>query len=268
MFPVWQRQPHDLAVSSVVLVLLLVTLTLFWPTRLYAQAQATPAPVTPTADPPTNTTPATPEVAATAVVTAAASQPSAPLTVTISGGDDPAQVETFLRYLLAGYAPQNGYITATIGELPADFLLDLPLPEEAVVVGSYMRTGEYAENMLLIAAADSLDDVVDKLWQSLLAQGFHAPADGARPGQVFLSWNSPMPDLLCSPDDDFVLHHSRVVVQDAPPVLRLSVSPAPALYSPCSSTLGGTSPAAGILPQLLPPPGAQVQASGGAVATI
>jgi hypothetical protein len=98
-----------------------------------------------------------------------------------------------------------------------------------------------------------------------MAQGFRASVDGAGhgSGQVFLPQNPVLPDALCSPDGDLVIYHSRAAVQDAPPVLRLNIAPVPVLFGPCSPAPNNADPALGILPQLLPPPGAQVQASGG-----
>jgi hypothetical protein len=107
--------------------------------------------------------------------------------------------------------------------------------------------------------------MVESLWQGLLEQGFTTPVDAEmrNTGQVFLPQNPFVIDALCSPDGKFVLYNSTITIGDAEPVLRLSISTAPTIAGPCSTTAYNPYPQVQVLPQLTPPAGAIVQQSGG-----
>jgi hypothetical protein len=188
-----------------------------------------------------------------------------PLTVTVVGTDDPAAVNRFLRHVLAGFGPPGGYLTATIGALPADLPISLSLPAEVDVVGGYVRRGDYEENLLLLSSSGSWETLADIVRQELLAQGYTTPTLGTADmsGQVFLSNAPPIPELLCSPDRRYVVFQGLSNLVGEPAVLRVTINRSTSgdLCSP--SPYGGDSMTAGILPALQPPPGAQLRSSGG-----
>lgn len=189
---------------------------------------------------------------------------SQPMTVTVVGADDPAALSRFLRHLLAGYGPAGGYLTVTIGALPADFPISLTLPGEVDVIGGYVQRGEFEQNLLLLAGSGTPEALADAVRQEFLAQGYTVPANNAAMGsQVFLPSDPLMPEFLCSPDRRYVVFQSVSSLADEPAVMRLNISRS----SPGDICTQGPVPyqsvTTGILPQLAPPPNAQVRSSGG-----
>lgn len=203
---------------------------------------------------------------ATPVSVAGAQQP---LTVTVLGGDDPVALNRFLRHLLAGYGSGGGYVTVTIGMVPADFPIALTLPAEVEVVGGYVRRGDYDEDLLLLAGGGTPEALTEMVRQELLTQGYTVPVDttAAMSGQVFLSNDFFMSDILCSPDRAYVIFMAASRLDDEPAVLRININRS-ILGDICSQLpadggmMGDGMMGAGILPQLVPPPNVQVRSSG------
>lgn len=221
------------------------------------EKESEPRPTTPRIVPATGT--ATP-------VSVVGTQP--PLTVTVLGGDDPAALNRFLRHLLAGYG-SAGYVTVTIGTAPADFPIALTLPVEVEVVGGYVRRGDYDEDLLLLAGGGTPEALTEMVRQELLAQGYTVPVDttASMSGQVFLSNDFFMSDILCSPDRAYMIFMAAARLADEPAVLRINISRS-TLGDICSQLpaggdmAGGGMMGAGILPQLTPPQNVQVRSGG------
>ncbi|MCC6166706.1 MAG: hypothetical protein IT329_05710 [Caldilineaceae bacterium] len=188
---------------------------------------------------------------------------SQPMTVSVVGADDPAAVNRFLRHLLAGYGPAGGYLTATIGALPADFPISLALPGEVEVVGGYVQRGEFEQNLLLLSSSGTPEALADTVRQDLLGQGYTMPVDNSASGQVFLPSDPLMPEFLCSPDGRYTIFLSVSGLANEPAVMRININRS----SPGDICSQGGVPYAsmttGILPQLAPPPNTQLRSSGG-----
>lgn len=202
-----------------------------------------------------------PSTVTSVLVPATASQP---MTVSVVGTDDPAAVDRFLQHLLAGYGPAGGTLTVTIGALPAGFPISLTLPGEVDVVGGYVQRGEFDQNLLLLASSGTPEELAEAVRQEFLAQGYTAPAgDAAMGGQVFLPSDPLMPEFLCSPDGEYTVFQTVSSLANEPAVMRINIgrsSPG----DPCSQgDMPYQSVTAGILPQLAPPPNAQVRSTGG-----
>ncbi len=186
-----------------------------------------------------------------------------PLTLTITGTDDPATVNRFLRYMLAGYGPMGGELTATIGALPPGLPISFTLPADVTVVGGYVRRGDFEDDQVFLSGGESTEALIETLRQDFVAQGYTTPGtmDAAMSGQVFLSNDPIFPDILCSADQQYVIFLSALNLVNEPPAARININRA-VVGDVCSQGAYPGGMATGILPQLTPPPNAQVRGSG------
>ncbi|MBX3000407.1 MAG: hypothetical protein KF893_17925 [Caldilineaceae bacterium] len=247
---------------------------------------ATPIPATPTPIPaqptPAVQPTATPIVQATAVVTPAtettvvtetvtltetvemeveATPGLTPISVNVVGGDE-ASLRILLRAILASFTigPATGAVTATVGALPT-LPINLTLPPSVAVVGSVVRTGDFGGTQIFYAAPASAVNLVEDVGQQLSAQGFTVPQAMGSPGAVFLP-SQPALSILCSPAGDLFVNLGAAALNNTV-MLQISLKPIGAGGDPCSpDPMQAMGPGGGILPQLQPLAGAQVQGSG------
>jgi uncharacterized protein YraI len=190
-----------------------------------------------------------------------------PVTVTLAGDvENTDALRNFLRMLLLSISPSNTVVTGTIGLLPAELPITLTVPQTATVIGGVVRTGDFAGSQLFLATGSAADALLVAVRQQLLDQGFTSPPQGQTPGgssQLFLSSDSTTPDLLCSPDETLAVTVNAVVLADGATAVAISTNPVAGFGGPCGADPAGDgSEIFDALPQLLPPPQAQVRGSG------
>jgi hypothetical protein len=224
--------------------------------------------VPPTATPVLQATPVITPATETTVVTetveieAEATPGITPISVNVVGGDE-ASLRILLRAVLASFTlgPATQAVTATVGTLPS-LPVNLNLPPSVAIVGSVVRTGDFGGTQLFFAGQPPAVDLVENVRQQLSTQGFTAPEAMAASGGVFLS-SQPEISILCSLDDELFVNLGTAVLNNTV-ILQVSLNPIRTGGDPCSpDPMQGMGPGYGILPQLLPLAGAQVQGSGG-----
>ena len=224
-------------------------------------------------------TPPAPAVTATPVPTATVAAPQGSTTVTETAGittSSPAEVSVtltgnitdataladFVRILLAGFGADDADVTATIGDLPTDFPIDITVPTTATVIGGVTRAGDFGGNQLFLSTADGAEGVVAALRTQLTNAGYtSATEDSMRgPSEVFLS-SSPLgtPIMLCGPNDDLVVNINTLVLTGEAELIVVNANTTTALGGPCGEdgNTTGESPL-DALPSLTPPTQAQV----------
>ncbi|NJN83594.1 MAG: hypothetical protein HC802_15795 [Caldilineaceae bacterium] len=215
----------------------------------------TPAPTAaPAADPVTSNVSSSPLPPTATVVT-----------VTVTGDEDPAALRSFLRIILASFAPSSSVVTATVGALPDDLGIGLTVPSTATVIGGVVRTDAFGGNQLFLATEGAAEDLVTALREQLLGLGFVAPAENAMgsAGQVFLSTEFSMPLMLCSSDGETVVNLGQLSVAGEQEAVSLSSFPNRGFGAPCAEDpFASGSGFPDVLPQLAPPPQAQVTSTG------
>jgi len=160
--------------------------------------------------------------------------------------DDEAGFRVLARRLLAP-APEE--LQFLVGRLPDELPMEIPLPDDARIVGSLVRSG--GETEIVLDGSQTADQVLDFYREELASAGwiaFDYPMQGGfvpgigRTGLTF-----------CSEIQDLVLWVGAYEVEDGPTDVRLDLRTEPRLAS-CTKDPGAPEHA---IPFLEDPPGAQ-----------
>lgn len=196
-------------------------------------------------------------------VTSAVSEGTAPVTVTIVGGDE-ASLRRFLKNLVAPRYPGMPAtdITVFVASLPDQMAIDLTVPDEMDVIGSQVTQNDGRNSQILLETELPAADALAAIRQQLEAQGLTQPeAQREAPGQVFAS-PSREDILLCDETGDLYVNLFAGAGDEATTGLRIQISEDTPYGSPCDSTQFKTEGEIDVLPELSAPENTRVQASG------
>ena len=182
-----------------------------------------------------------------------------PTTVEIIGGDEAALREFVERWLGSTYpgVPAD-HITVYLGSLPPELSYDLPLPEDAVVIGS-VRQVRFDNVQVILETSLPVEAALAFYEDSLPAAGW-AAATNAAYGGGFVS--SEAGSTYCLGEETSLNLQVGAWPSGATDVRIYTFSGQG--YSPCTPDQQyGQDPVSALLPSLVSPPGAQMTSSGG-----
>ena len=118
----------------------------------------------------------------------------------VVGGDEASLRNMLDRIVNASYLPASERTTVYVGEVNPDaFPFEMPIPEDATVIGTLVRTSLYAPNEVYFNTSQSAQAVVD-FYDAALADAFtRLDDDNMMFGQTggFPSANRPMNTVYC-----------------------------------------------------------------------
>jgi hypothetical protein len=175
----------------------------------------------------------------------------------IASAGNEAAFRTLAHRLLArrsGGAPAPKEVQILVAQLPEDLPIEIPLPDEARIIGSLVRGGEGTE--IVLDATQAVAQVLDFYQETLTAEGWIAfayPTEGGfvpgigRTGLTF-----------CSGANNSVLWVGAFESEDGPTDVRLDLRTEPNLSSCTKDTVAPQHP----IPLLEDPPGSRQTTAG------
>lgn len=182
-----------------------------------------------------------------AVVAGVGAQDDVPASIEVIGGDEEALREFIGRFLRPIYGQPNEGVNHAIliGELPEELPVDVPLIEDAQVIGSMVQEEPF-DAQIILETSQSLDEVFDFYDSSLTEAGWHEI------NQTYQSsgFVPPSPERtqlnFCDDANNYVSVIAIPLTEDSLDV-RLQVQ-TPMRYNQCSAIVGGGMQTSGVIP--------------------
>ncbi len=185
---------------------------------------------------------------------------AAPGEVEVIGGDEESLREFIGRALTYHYpGSEEGRTRILIGLLPDDLPFDLPIPEGSQIIGSIVRSDPAGTEIILDSPLKS-EEAIAFYQDELTGEGWsEPPQDSYGPGFVSASWPS---QTFCDVEGDLVIYLYAVDVPDKPTDVRVNIQSQAEYYQCNPDSTYGMDDAYFLIPPLVSPAGALVQAGG------
>jgi hypothetical protein len=180
--------------------------------------------------------------------------------VDVIGGDEESLREFIGRALTYPYPDAEEQDTViSIGLLPEELPVELPLPEGSRVIGSIIR-GETVGTEIILDVPFNPETAIDFYRDSFTGEGWSEPSEEAYgTGFVTEPWPS---QTFCYGDDELVIYISAMEIPDKPTDVRVNIQ-SQVGYSPCDpESTHGMDDANFLIPSLKSPSGTIVQSGG------
>ncbi len=178
-----------------------------------------------------------------------------PVTVELIGGDEAALREFISRYITYPGSDAE-HIRVYLGSLPPEFSYDLPLPEDARVIGSVQQTS-YAQLQVIQETSLTPDEVQTFYAEALPAAGWTVADTAYGGGFVSADYSA----TYCQGEEIFLSVNAGVLPEGKTDV-RVFVQASQG-YSPCAPNAEYSDPLSEMIPALKNPPGTRMSSSGG-----
>ncbi|KAF5422533.1 MAG: hypothetical protein C5S45_02255 [Candidatus Methanocomedens sp.] len=193
---------------------------------------------------------------------------SASPSISISSSSDnysSAELLTFIERMFTYPGIMN--ISLFPGEIPGDLPVVVPIPEDAVVIGSSVYTSEYQQIQIILDIPEGPDEIVDFYKNNLEKAGWNE-TEGFYPEESgFTSFYMPESTIFCRFEGEgpSLTITSYASNGDEPTDVRLNLdtNPRNPICRMISDPYQGFHRAENVIPVLKPPKGAQQRGGGG-----
>lgn len=150
-------------------------------------------------------------------------------------------------------APDPGEIQVLAGRLPEELPVELPMPDDAEVVGSVARGDENVEIVLDVPGEP--ESVLDAYEERLAAAGWSEPEFGGPPGGGFVPADGAFGSTFCRDGEEPYLTVSAFALgDDDMSDVRLSLNSSSEGFTPCNERFApGPPEISGLIPRLEAP---------------